>query len=50
MLLTNTSAFSTWIGLSPKTLEQQQQEWEEHTLKELMEILQHPLYNLQSTI
>ena len=52
----NTSAFSAWTELSHKTLEQrqlqqqqqqqQQQDWEEHTLKELMEILQIPLYNL----
>jgi hypothetical protein len=46
MLSTNTSAFSTWTGLSPKTLEQQQKEWEERTLNELLELLQHPLYNL----
>jgi hypothetical protein len=50
MFLTNTSAFSTWTRLSPKTLEQLQKEWEEHTLKELLEILQHPLYNLHFTI
>jgi hypothetical protein len=50
MLSSNTSAFSAWTGLSPKTLEQRQKEWEEHTVKELMEILHHPLYNLQSAI
>jgi hypothetical protein len=46
MLRANTSAFSAWTRLSPKTLEQQQREWEKDTVNELMAILQIPLYNL----
>lgn len=42
MLSSNTSAFSNWTGVKPKTWEQTQEQWEKHTLMELMAILQQP--------